>query len=138
MQNQAKSNGNPRATDVEVSARPKRRTFTATYKLRILKDVDAAPEGTIGALLRREGLYASHLKTWRDEREAASLAALGKKRGRKPTRTAAHDEVEKLQREVKRLTVRLAHAELIIGVQKKIAGLLGIPLTSQEFDESDS
>lgn len=128
--------GNSKVTDVEVTARPKRRTFTAAYKLGVLKEVDEAKRGETGAILRREGLYWSHVTTWREEREQASLAALGKKRGPKPKRTAADDEVEKLQRENRRLQARLAQAEIIIGVQKKIAGLLGIPLTAPDLDET--
>ena len=133
----SRSNGNPGATDAEVSARPKRRTFNAQYKLQILKEVDAAKHGEVGAILRREGLYSSHVTTWREDREQASLAALGKKRGRKPTRTVATDEVERLQRENRRLSQRLAHAEIIIGIQKKVCALLGITATT-ELDESSS
>lgn len=137
MQKQTNGNGNSRVTDAEVSARPKRRTFKAAYKLRILKELDDAVPGGIGAILRREGLYSSHATTWRQEREEGALAALGKKRGRKPTRTAGDDEVERLKREVARLNGRLAQAELIIGIQKKVSALLGIA-TPLELDESSS
>jgi len=126
--------------DCEVRDRPKRRTFSADYKLRILKEADAcrAP-GEMGALLRREGLYSSHLTEWRRGRESGALAALGKKRGRKADSTnAATEEVVQLRKDVARLTKRLEAAEVIIDVQKKVASLLGIPLRSPNSDESDS
>jgi len=126
--------------ECEVADRPKRRTFTADYKLRILKKADAcrAP-GEMGALLRREGLYSSHLTEWRRERERGALAALGKKRGRKPAAVdATAEEVATLRKEVARLRKRLDQAELIIDVQKKVASILGIPLKSPDSDGSDS
>lgn len=119
------------APDPEVTPVASRRTFTGEYKLRILKEVEEATErGDVGAVLRREGLYSSHLTKWREERERASLEALGKKRGRKATPDAVDDEVEKLRREVARLTARLAQAEMIIDIQKKVSSMLGIPLTT--------
>lgn len=126
--------------ECEVRDRPKRRTFTAEYKLRMLKKADAcrAP-GEMGALLRREGLYSSHLTEWRRERERGALAALGKKRGRKPAAVdATVEEVVTLRKEVARLRKRLDQAELIIDVQKKVASILGIPLKSPDSDGSDS
>ena len=124
----------------EVSDRPKRRSFKAEYKLRILKEADAcrAP-GEMGALLRREGLYSSHLTEWRRGRERGSLAALGIKRGRKAKPVdAAADEMTRLRKENERLQVRLDQAELIIDVQKKVASILGIPLKSPSGDGSGS
>jgi transposase len=123
--------------DPEVSAIPKRRTFTAKYKLGILKEVEAckAP-GAIGAIVRREGLYSSHLTEWRKQRDSGALVALGKKRGCAPARNPLAEKVEQLQREVDRLQGRLAQAEVIIDVQKKLSSLLGIPLKSQEFGGS--
>ena len=126
--------------DGEVSDRPKRRTFNAEYKLRILKEADAcrAP-GEMGALLRREGLYSSHLTEWRRGRERGSLAALGVKRGPKVKPVdAAADEAASLRKENERLKARLAQAELIIDVQKKVASILGIPLKSPDSDGSGS
>jgi transposase-like protein len=126
--------------DCEVRDRPRRRTFKAKYKLRILKEADAcrAP-GEMGALLRREGLYSSHLTEWRRARECGALAALGKKRGRKAEPAGGKaEEVTQLRKEVARLTGRLRQAEVIIDVQKKVASLLGIPLRSPDSDESDS
>ena len=123
----------------EVAAIPKRRTFTAKYKLEILKQVEASNEpGAVGAILRREGLYSSHLTEWRKERERGALAALEKKRGRKPTRNPLADEIEKLRRENAQLKRRLEQAETIIDVQKKVASMLGIPLKSPPSDGSDS
>jgi transposase len=125
--------------DPEVSAMPKRRTFTAEFKLRILNEVAACKSrGEIGGILRREGLYSSHLTTWRREREEGALAALGKRRGRKSLRHPLADEVEKLQHENDLLRRRLAQAELIIDVQKKVSALLGIPLKTPDTDESAS
>ena len=111
--------------DPEVAPRAKRRRFSAEYKLRILAEVDAGTErGAIGALLRREGLYSSHLDKWRKQRDRGALAGLrGQKRGRKPDAQAA--EIARLQRENEQLRSRLEQAEQIIDVQKKLAELLG-------------
>ena len=124
----------------EVSAIPKRRTFTANYKLEILKQVDACKDrpGAVGELLRREGLYSSHLTEWRKERDRGALDALGKKRGRKPSRNPITDELEKLQKENRELKRRLEQAEVIIDVQKKLSSMLGIPLKSPPSDGSGS
>jgi transposase len=110
--------------DPEVEPKAKRRTFTAAYKLRILAEADACTEpGQIGALLRREALYSSHLTTWRRQRESGGLAGLApKKRGRQPDGQAA--ELAKLQRENERLHKQLNQAELIIAAQKKLAQAL--------------
>jgi transposase-like protein len=109
----------------EVVERPKRRRFTAAYKLRIVQEADAALEfKQVGALLRREGLYSSQLAAWRRLRDAGARSALGQPRGRKPTEPIAV-KVAELQRENAILTHRLAVAEEIIAVQKKVAHLLG-------------
>lgn len=116
----------PPRVDAEVAAKPKRRQFTAEYKKRILAEADAATQpGAIGALLRREGLYSSHLTTWRQERAAGIAQAFSKKRGPKPRRNAMADENAQLRRQNERLTEQLRKAELIIEVQKKVAALLG-------------
>jgi len=100
----------------------------AAYKLRIVQEADAALEfRQVGALLRREGLYSSQLAAWRRARDASALTALGQPRGRKPADPAAA-EVTRLQRENAQLTRRLAVAEEIIAVQKKVSHLLGIVL----------
>jgi transposase-like protein len=123
------SNGNrqsmSREADPQVVSKAERRKFSAEYKLRILAEADECTgRGTIGALLRREGLYASHLDKWRKQREQGALAGLrGQKRGRKPDPQAA--EIAQLQRENEQLRLRLERAEHIIDVQKKLAQLLG-------------
>jgi transposase len=117
----------------EVPDKPVRRHFTAEYKLRILTLADACTgPGSLGALLRREGLYASNLNTWRHQRERGILSGLTpKKRGRKETvRDPLVAENEKLRRENERLTNRLRQAEIIIDVQKKVSQILGIPLAT--------
>lgn len=121
--------------DPEVPAKAARRRFTAEYKLRILKLADACTEsGNLGSLLRREGLYASNLNTWRRQRNRGVLSALApKKRGRKGLdRDPLHTDNEKLRKENERLTNRLRKAEIIIDVQKKICLMLEIPLTTIE------
>ena len=127
--------------DPEVRAKAKRRRFTGGYKLRVLRETDALGEtGGVGEMLRREGLYSSHLSTWRRERERGALDGLSaKKRGRKanPDTVLARDN-ERLARRVARLEDRLAQAEAIIDIQKKVASLLGIPLKRQDDDGSDS
>ena len=127
--------------DSQVTAKAKRRRFTAEYKLRILREADALAEtGGIGEMLRREGLYTSHLSSWRRERAHGELEGLSaKKRGRKgrPDKELVAEN-ERLTRENARLTKRLAQAETIIEVQKKVATLLGIPLQSREDDGSNS
>ena len=116
--------------DPEVVAKAKRRRFTAKYKQQILTKADEATgSGAIGALLRREGLYSSHLVKWRRDREASIQQGLEpRKRGPKSTRSPLGDENQKLQRENERLTEQLRKAELIIDVQKKVAALLGAPI----------
>jgi transposase-like protein len=122
--------------DPEVDAKPSRRTFTAQYKLRILKEADACTgDGQIGALLRREGLYSSHLSKWREQREAGSLRELGKKRGRRPTKRDR--EKEKLERRCARLERENEQLKMINEIQKKVAGILGIPLSSPDSDDND-
>lgn len=124
----------------EVSAKAARRRFTAEYKLRVLTLADACNEpGCLGELLRREGLYASNLNTWRGQRDRGVLSGLTpKKRGRKEfIRDSLHAENEKLRKENDRLTNRLRQAEIIIDVQKKISQILGIPLATHENGGSE-
>src|SRR6266542_3065775 len=121
--------------DPEVTERAAWRRFTAEYKVRVLHQADACTgTGELGALLRREGLYSSHLTTWRRQREQGSLAALSPKtRGRRavPPSPLARQGAE-LQRENAQLTQRRKQAETIIAVQKKLSEALGIPLTSSD------
>lgn len=116
--------------DPQVPAKARRRRFTAKYKLGILEAVDKCKEpGDVGALLRREGLYSSHLSKWRAQREAGALAGLSdKKRGRKarPVDPEAR-RVAELERENARLRDQLEKAETIIAIQKKLSRLLESP-----------
>ena len=123
--------------DPEVLPQAKRRTFTAAYKLWVLEEADKCREqpGQIGALLRREGLYSSHLTTWRRQREAGQMAGLKpRKRGRKTNEEAA--EISRLQRENERLTRQLSQAELIIEAQKKLSEVLGMALEPTKDESS--
>jgi transposase-like protein len=121
--------------DPEVILRAKRRQFSAKYKLRILTEADQCTQrGEIGALLRREGLYSSHLTTWRKQRDRGQLEGLTpKKRGRKPDPQAT--ELARLQRENERLKARLEQAETIIEVQKKLSQMLGLPPAERDENE---
>jgi len=128
----------PPRPDPEVVADAKRRTFTAEYKQRILTEADAAAThpGAIGALLRREGLYSSHLVTWRRERQAGILKGLTPhQRGPKSKRSPQEDEIQKLRRDNQRLTEALRKAEIVIDVQKKVGALLGWPLPKVDSEE---
>ena len=120
----------PVAASPELMDRPRRRTFTAQDKLRILADIDrAAGTGGIGAILRREGLYSSALSDWRRQRDAGTLGALTpSKRGPKPPPpNPLATELASAQRDNIRLQQRLVRAESIIELQKKVAELLGLP-----------
>jgi transposase-like protein len=123
----------------EVVEKAQRRIYTAEYKLRILQETDSCNEGQIGAVLRREGLYSSHLTTWRRQRQSGQLAALSdNKRGRKPTAVnPLSAEVERLRRENERLSQRLQQAELIIDIQKKACAILNITPTTNNNDNND-
>jgi len=136
-------------TKTEVVAKAKRRQHPAEYKLRILREIDECKgSGEVGALLRREGLYSSLVSKWREQRERGSLTGLssshhcyftkrtglsGHRRGPKVDPNAV--ELVRLQRENKRLQEKLERAELIIDVQKKVARLLGVPLTDSDLSE---
>lgn len=127
-QSGAAGKNTPNPPNPEVVADAKRRRFTMEYKLRILKEADTAKEtsGGVGALLRREGLYSSHLTAWRQERDAAVRQALTPKaRGPKPKLDPQQEELQRLRRDNARLTDALSKAELIIEVQKKVGSLLG-------------
>ena len=125
--------GAPVAPDPEVSARHVRRRFTTAYKLAILRKADACSRhGELGALLRKEGLYSSHLVTWRQQR---TTGLTPKKRGRKAV--AVDPEIKRLEQENRRLTTRLKKAEALLDFQKKLSSLLQIPLIPFESDEAD-
>jgi transposase-like protein len=117
--------------EVEVLARPERRRFTVDYKRRIVREADACKGvGEIGALLRREGLYSSHLSAWRAARDRGELAGSGpRKRGPVPTPPDPRDKrIVELERENRKLTRRAERAEALVEVQKKVSELLGIQL----------
>ena len=118
------------AEDVQVAAKPRRRTYTAEYKRRILKEADGCTTpGAVGALLRREGLYSSHLVVWRRARGRGELAALTPKtRGRTATPVDARDrKIAELERQLAAMTVRAERAEVLVDAQKNLAALLGRP-----------
>lgn len=129
--------GRGRRPDPEVLAKGKRRQFTAEYKLKILEEADGCTaSGSLSALLRREGLYSSHLTSWRKARRSGALGALKKRRGPKGRRRdPVAKENEKLRKENARLQQRLAQAEVILEIQKKASEILGIPLKPHTFDE---
>ncbi len=137
MSNDVENNGQ---SAPEVLEKPLRRRFTAEYKMRIIKEANACTDrGQVGELLRREGLYASHLSNWRRLRKKGSLASLKeKKRGRKrKSNDVATQQLKRLQRENRRLTERLRQAETIIDVQKKVCEMLGIATPQNETDSDE-
>ena len=127
--------------DPEVPEKARRRRFTAEYKLRVVEQADACTEaGEVGELLRREGLYSSHLATWRRQKREGSLQGLSpRRRGRKPNPVnPLAKRVAELERENKALSARLRQAEVIIDVQKKVSQILGIPLATRDDSENGS
>jgi transposase len=115
--------------DPEVTPKAKRRSFSASYKKRILAEVEAAVgSGSIGEILRREGIYSSTLANWGKERDSAIDSRFSQKRGPESKRNPLTAENEKLRRQNLRLQEELRKAEIIIDVQKKVAMLLGRPL----------
>ena len=135
------TNGQAAVAPTEVKPKAKRRRFSAEYKRSILEQADACTQvGELGALLRREGLYSSHLSTWRAARERGGLAGLSpKKRGPKAkVKNPLEKRVRELERENLQLRKRAARAEGLVEVQKKVAELCGETLptvTDEELDE---
>jgi transposase-like protein len=127
---EAGDNGALTSSEVEVMAKPVRRRFTAEYKLGVLREVDACSgRGELGALLRREGLYSSHLTQWRKQRERGERQGLSRKRGPSPKqRHPLTDKVKVLERENARLKLRAERAEGLVELQKKVSEILGIEL----------
>jgi len=124
--NPGQQTGSP---DPEVTPnKARRRSFSASYKKKIVAEVEAAGSGSIGEILRREGIYSSTLTRWRKERDAALEGVFTKKRGPEPKNNPFTAENEKLRRQNQRLQEDLRKAEIIIDVQKKVAMLLGRPL----------
>ena len=127
--------------ETEVPAKGTRRRFSAKYKARILREAAACRErNELGALLRREGLYSSHLAKWRQQAEKGQLQALEpKKRGPVPKVIDARDRrIAELERDNVRLARRVQRAEAIIEVQKKVSQLLGIALPAPEQQEDET
>ncbi len=125
--------------DPEVDSKARRRQFSAAYKRRILDEAEKGGSGAVAGLLRREGLYSSHLTTWRKQRESGELAGLeSRRRGKKPApKNPLAREVHRLELENRRLQQRLRQAEIIIDVQKKLCDVLGltVPLIEQSEDD---
>lgn len=125
------------AQETEVVAKAQRRRFTAAEKLRVLDEADGCTKpGELGALLRREGLYSSHVATWRAARRRGELAGLTPRaRGPKAKLVDPRDRrLAEQAREIQWLRARLERAEGLIEVQKKVSQLLGIPLASDAKD----
>jgi transposase-like protein len=116
----------------EVSSKAKRRSFTTQFKLDILAQADACRDSgeEVGALLRKHGLYSSHLSDWRRERQAGELSvAHPKHRGPKPApKDPSAERIAQLEKQLARMTARAEHAEALVELQKKVAALLGKPL----------
>lgn len=123
----------------EVSAKAERRKFSAAYKRSILAEADRGGPGAVAGILRREGLYSSHLTTWRRQRESGEIAGLEpRKRGKKPApKNPLTCEMRRLERENRRLHKRLRQAEIIIDVQKKLCDVLGLTVPPIEQSEDD-
>ncbi len=109
--------------DPEVPEKARRRTFTAQYKLDVLAAYDAAGPGEKGAILRREGLYSSHLVDWRRSRDSGALAGLARPRGR-PSADPRDAQIARLQKEKAKLEQELAKARFVVDVQSKLQALL--------------
>lgn len=121
--------------ETEVVAKARRRRFTAAEKLRVLREADRCTRpGELGALLRREGLYSSHLSSWRAARKRGELVGLtARPRGQKPQRPDPRDrKIVELERELKRAMARAERAEGLVELQKKAAELLGTPLAESD------
>jgi transposase-like protein len=109
--------------DPEVPERGRRRTFTAQYKLGVLAAYDAAGPGEKGAILRREGLYSSHIVDWRRARDSGALAGPARPRGR-PAADPRDAQIAALRKEKARLEQELARARFVVDVQAKLQALL--------------
>ncbi len=123
------------AAETEVTPKAVRRRFTAAEKQRVLREADRCTKpGELGALLRREGLYSSHLSSWREARRRGELAGLTPRpRGPKPTPVDPRDKkIAELERETRRLRARLERAEGLIELQKNVAAILSEPPASDE------
>jgi transposase len=135
----AAPSANLSTAEPEVDSKATRRRFSAEYKRRILQEADECGVGGLAVLMRREGLYSSHITTWRKQRKSGEIAGLApRKRGKKPVpRNPLAAENEQLRRENTRLHKRLHQAETIVAVQKKLCDLLGLTVPPIEMNESD-
>ena len=124
--------------DLEVLEKGTRRHFSAAYKLRVVEEADGCRDpGSVAALLRREGLYSSHLTAWRRARREGALGALARRRGPPGRRgDPLTRENDQLRRENARLRQRLHQAEMIVEIQKKVSEILGIPLSLSESGDA--
>ena len=123
----------------EVKPRKDRRSFTATYKLKLLDELDRCLKpGEIGSVLRREGLYSSQISDWRRQRTEGLLSALNKARGRKKIAPDQSEKVSSLEKEIAELKNKLEQAEAIIDVQKKVSEIFGISHRAAERNEKSS
>ena len=131
-------NQKPVVPPTEVPEKQRRRVFTAEYKRKILAECDAVREpGGIGAILRREGLYSSHLVEWRRLRDRGELGGGGKRRGPKAQPKDDRDKrIAELERENARLEKRAKRAEAIVELQKKVAEILGTSTTTDPDERS--
>ena len=135
------SDGEGAVPRTEVKPKATRRRFTAEYKRRVLTEADACTKpGELGALLRREGLYSSHINTWRAQRARGELQGLApKRRGPKPTAKNPLDKrVHELERECGKLRKRAERAEALVEVQKKLSELWGVTLPTPDENETSS
>jgi transposase-like protein len=131
----AEVNAVAKVPEVEVAEKASRRKFSAEYKRKVLKEADTCTrEGEIGALLRREGLYSSHLSVWRAARQRGEIAGLApKKRGPKVAPPDPRDrKIAELERETRRLKSRLERAEALVDLQKKVSAIMGIALPESD------
>lgn len=126
------------AAEIEVSEKATRRRFSAKYKLQILREAEGCTErGELGALLRREGLYSSHLNCWKRQAEHGELAGLSpRKRGPKAKPADPKDRrIAELERQLKKLGARAERAEALVELQKKLSEVLGIALPPPPDDQ---
>jgi transposase len=123
----------------EVIVKPKRRRFSVDVKRRIVREADACAPGTLGAFIRREGIYSSQLATWRRERDRGEFdpGALRNRAARRHQEHSSQRRITELEREVRGLRRQLTRAESVLDIQKKVAGLLGIDLKSPNPTETD-
>ena len=126
-------NGQPKAKTqtVEVVPTAKRRQFSEAYKKRILAEIDGSEPGQTGAILRREGLYSSYLTDWRRQQKEATQASRGR-----PSKSKLAKEMDQLSQENEALKRRLAQAEIVIDIQKKVSQLIGLTLTETGSGEN--